>query len=74
MIFATGRSTKHVSSVADYVSLAIKNEFGINNNIEGLIVGEWVIIDACEIVIHVFCEEVRTRYSLEELINSRVID
>lgn len=74
MIFATGRSTKHVSSVADYVSLTIKNEFSINNNVEGMLVGDWVIIDASDVVVNVFCEEVRAMYALEEFINSRVLD
>ncbi|KJW04720.1 oligomerization domain protein [Rickettsia argasii T170-B] len=46
IIFASGRSTKNVGAIAEYVALELKNNAGINSNIEGLGKSEWVLIDA----------------------------
>lgn len=65
MIFASGRSTKNVSATADLLSLALKAE-GIESLIEGLKTSEWVLLDAGDVIVHLFIPEARERYSLDK--------
>ncbi|ADE30377.1 ribosome silencing factor [Rickettsia prowazekii] len=67
IIFASGRSTKNVGAIAEYVALALKNNACINSNIEGLGKSEWVLIDAGAILINIFYPEVREHFKLEEI-------
>ncbi|MFV9930468.1 MAG: ribosome silencing factor [Rickettsia endosymbiont of Haemaphysalis japonica] len=67
IIFASGRSTKNVGAIAEYVALELKNNAGINSNIEGLDKSEWVLIDAGTILINIFYPEVREHFKLEEI-------
>ncbi|ABV85236.1 Iojap-related protein [Rickettsia massiliae MTU5] len=67
IIFASGRSTKNVRAIAEYVALELKNNAGINSNIEGLGKSEWVLIDAGTILINIFYPEVREHFKLEEI-------
>ncbi|AFX98894.1 Iojap-like protein [Candidatus Endolissoclinum faulkneri L2] len=67
MIIANGRSSRHVLSMADHVHRMLKSH-GINNvSVEGSYSGNWVILDAGDIIIHLFCPEVRNFYKLDEL-------
>ncbi|WP_375326260.1 ribosome silencing factor [Candidatus Tisiphia endosymbiont of Nemotelus uliginosus] len=67
IIFANGRSTKNVGAIAEYVALELKQQAGINVNIEGLGKSEWVLIDAGNILINIFYPEVREHFKLEEM-------
>lgn|GEM_PF-2025265 len=67
IIFASGRSTKNVGAIAEYVALELKNNAGINSNIEGLGKSEWVLIDAGTILINIFYPEAREHFKLEEI-------
>ncbi|AAU04255.1 ribosome silencing factor [Rickettsia typhi] len=67
IIFASGRSTKNVGAIAEYVALALKNHACINSNIEGLSKSEWVLIDAGAVLINIFYPEVREHFKLEEI-------
>jgi ribosome-associated protein len=67
MIVTTGRSNVHVNSIADRVMRAIKEAgFGVPR-VEGLVNGDWVLIDAGDIIVHVFRPEVRQFYNLEKM-------
>ncbi|MES1991439.1 MAG: ribosome silencing factor [Pseudomonadota bacterium] len=67
MVVATGRSTRHVSSIADHVMRRLKDEgFGLAR-VEGMTQGDWVLIDAGDIVVHIFRSEVREFYRLEKM-------
>lgn len=67
MVVASGRSTRHVSSIADHVMRRLKEEgFGLAR-VEGMTQGDWVLIDAGDIVVHVFRPEVREFYRLEKM-------
>ncbi len=62
---ATGRSARHVTSLAENLARRLK-EWGFRAvRIEGLPQGEWVLIDAGDVVVHVFRAEVRAYYDLE---------
>ncbi|MCZ6902143.1 MAG: ribosome silencing factor, partial [Rickettsia endosymbiont of Ixodes persulcatus] len=67
IIFASGRSTENVGAIAGYVALELKNNAGINSNIEGLGKSEWVLIDAGTILINIFYPEAREYFKLEEI-------
>ncbi len=66
MVIATGRSNVHVNAIADRVLRALKQD-GVPSRIEGLATGDWVLIDAGDIVVHVFRPEVRQFYNLEKM-------
>ena len=66
MVVATGRSSTHVSSIADRISKKLKDE-GRHVRVEGLPHCDWVLIDAGDVVIHVFRPEVRQFYNLEKM-------
>ncbi|MDE2477236.1 MAG: ribosome silencing factor [Alphaproteobacteria bacterium] len=65
LVVATGRSARHVTSVAENLARRLK-EWGYGTaRIEGLAQGDWVLIDAGDVVVHVFRAEVRAYYDLE---------
>lgn len=67
MVIATGRSDRHVGAVADQLRKKLKDA-GIDNvRVEGLETCDWVLIDAGDILIHVFRAEVREFYNLEKM-------
>jgi ribosome-associated protein len=67
MIVTTGRVNRHVGAIADNVTKALK-ENGIKNiHVEGLPNCDWVLIDAGDVIVHVFRPEVREFYNLERL-------
>lgn len=67
MVIASGRSTRQVAAIAQKLAERIKqNGFG-HCRIEGLPAADWVLIDAGDVVIHVFRPEVRTFYNLERM-------
>ena len=67
MVIASGRSTRQVASMANKLAEKIKKEFGRPVRIEGLLVADWVLIDADDVIVHLFRPEVRTFYNLERM-------
>ena len=67
MVIASGRSTRQVASMANKLADRIKEEFRKNVRIEGLPAADWVLIDADDVIIHLFRPEVRTFYNLERM-------
>ncbi len=67
MVIASGRSTRQVASMAQKLAERIKQGgFGLVR-IEGLPAADWVLIDAGDIVVHLFRPEVRSFYNLERM-------
>jgi ribosome-associated protein len=66
MVVASGRSHRHVAAVADHLLKALKDA-GMNARVEGLGSADWVLIDAGDIIVHVFRPEVREFYNIEEM-------
>ena len=65
LVIGTGRSTRHVASLAENLARRLK-EWGYGTaRIEGLPQGDWVLIDAGDVVVHIFRAEVRAYYDLE---------
>jgi ribosome-associated protein len=67
MVIASGRSTRQVASMATKLGDRIKQEFGRNVRIEGLPAADWVLIDADDVIVHIFRPEVRSFYNLERM-------
>jgi len=66
MVVTSGRSNRHVGSVADRV-LEDLAEAGVPSRVEGMPHCDWVLIDAGDVIVHVFRPEVRTFYNLEKM-------
>ena len=67
MVFVTGTSNRHVKSLADNVAMEAKKNGVQPVGIEGEDVGEWVLVDLGDIIIHVMLPEIRDFYDLERL-------
>lgn len=67
MIIATGRSNVHVGAIADRVINAFKGTRHKTPRVEGLRNCDWVLVDAADIIIHIFRPEVRQFYNLEKI-------
>ena len=72
MIVASGRSARHVSALADHVAKKLKDLGAGQVRIEGLPNADWVLIDAGDIIVHIFRPEVREFYNLERIWSSDV--
>ena len=67
MVIASGRSTRQVAAMAQKLAERIKHGGFGHVRIEGLPAADWVLVDAGDIVIHLFRPEVRTFYNLERM-------
>ena len=67
MVIASGRSTRQVASMAHKLQKRIKTEFHRNPRVEGLQTADWVLIDAGDVIVHLFRPEVRSFYNLERM-------
>lgn len=67
MIVATGRGGRHVSALADHVLDALKKDGFRYANAEGQESGDWVLIDAGNVIVHIFKPEVRQLYNIEKM-------
>ena len=67
MVIASGRSSRQVASMAAKLAERIKAEFKKSVRIEGLPTADWVLIDADDVIVHLFRPEVRSFYNLERM-------
>ena len=67
MVIASGRSTRQVASMAVKLAEQIKERFGRSVRIEGLPAADWVLIDADDVIVHIFRPEVRNFYHLDRM-------
>ncbi|MEC9068319.1 ribosome silencing factor [Pelagerythrobacter marinus] len=67
MIIASGRSTRQVASMAQKLAERIKQAGHGPVRLEGLPQADWVLIDAGDVVVHLFRPEVRSFYNLERM-------
>lgn len=67
MVIASGRSTRQVAAIATKLAERIKQAFGKTVRIEGLPAADWVLIDADDVIVHLFRPEVRNFYNLERM-------
>ena len=67
MVIASGRSTRQVAAMAQKLAERIKHGGFGRSRLEGLPAADWVLIDAGDIVVHIFRPEVRSFYNLERM-------
>ena len=67
MVIASGRSDRHVGAIAEQIISRLKDEGYGNAKVEGMPLCEWVLIDAGDIIVHIFKPEVRNFYNLEKM-------
>jgi ribosome-associated protein len=67
MVIASGRSSRQVASMAQKLAERIKQATGRAVRVEGLPVADWVLIDAGDVIVHLFRPEVRSFYNLERM-------
>ena len=67
MVIASGRSTRQVASMAQKLQDRLKQTFGVISKVEGKDVGDWVLIDTGDVIVHIFRPEVREFYQLEQM-------
>lgn len=72
MIVATGRSDRQVGAVADRVLRMVKEAGYGKPAVEGLQNCDWVLIDAGDVIVHLFRPEVRAFYNLEKMWSSEI--
>jgi len=67
MIVVSGRSNVHVSSIADKLTETLKANGHRDLRVEGQQHCDWVLVDAGDVIVHIFRPEVRVFYNLEKL-------
>ena len=67
MVIASGRSTRQVAAIATHLAERLKKEGYGSPRVEGLPAADWVLIDAGDVVVHLFRPEVRSFYNLERM-------
>ncbi len=67
MVICSGRSTRQVSAMAEKLADSLKQDHGVFSRVEGKEQGDWVLIDAGDVIVHIFRPEVRDFYQLEKM-------
>lgn len=67
MVVCSGRSTRQVAAISEKLTDKLKQEMGVFSKLEGKGQGDWVLIDAGDVVVHLFRPEVRSFYNLERM-------
>lgn len=67
LIVASGRSARHVAALADHVLRKLKDAGVKDARVEGLPHADWVLVDAGDVVVHIFRPEVRAFYNIEKI-------
>lgn len=67
MVVASGRSARHVGALADHVMRKLKDAGVSDVRIEGMPQADWVLVDAGDVVVHLFRPEVRAFYNIEKI-------
>ena len=67
MVIASGRSSRQVAAISEHLVETLKRDHNVLCKIEGKDAGDWVLIDAGDVIVHVFRPEVREFYQLEKM-------
>lgn len=67
MIIASGRSQRHVASLADHITQELKTLGLPVLSVEGMEQCDWVLVDAGDVIVHLFRPDVRQFYNLEKM-------
>ena len=74
MVIASGRSARHIDAMTEHLLINLKRA-GVNQvRNEGRANKDWILIDASDVIVHLFRPEVRAYYDLEKLWEAGVVD
>jgi ribosome-associated protein len=65
LVIASGRSTRHVASIAEHLARKLKEAGYGSRPLNGASQGDWALVDAGDVIVHIFRPEVRAYYDLE---------
>jgi ribosome-associated protein len=71
VIIGTGRSNKHIQSILENINLELKDNGLIGIKPEGDAKSGWVLLDAKDIIIHLFLQDVREKYNIEQIFEKK---
>ncbi len=74
LVIATGTSSRHVASIAEHLARRLKEAGYGSRPIDGLPQGDWALVDAGDVIVHIFRPEVRAYYDLEGMWSVREPD
>jgi len=72
MVIASGRSARQVVALAEHLDEVLSPHMRIS--VEGKTQGDWVLIDASDVIVHLFRPEIRAYYNLEKLWGEALLD
>lgn len=67
-IIATATSTVHAKALSDHIEVELKKEGVYASKVDGRETATWILLDYSSVIVHIFAEEERKKYNLEELI------
>jgi ribosome-associated protein len=67
MVIASGRNARHLGAMTQHLEEKLKAAGSTRIRIEGKAVGDWVLIDGGDIIVHLFRPEIRRQYALEKM-------
>lgn len=67
MVICSGRSSRQVAAISEKLADRLKQDMKLHVRMEGRETGDWVLIDAGDVIVHVFRPEVREFYQLEKM-------
>lgn len=67
IVICSGRSSRQVAAISEKLADRLKEQWRIIARMEGKDLGDWVLIDAGDVIVHVFRPEVRDFYQLEKM-------
>ena len=74
MVVATGRSSRQITAMAEHLVQALKDDGLTGLTPEGLRQADWVLIDAGDVIVHLFRPEIRAFYGLEKMWGAELIE
>lgn len=66
LVIASGSSSRQVHAMSDAIYRELKNQ-GVRSHVEGVPQCDWVLVDAGDVIVHLFRPEVRAFYNLEKM-------
>lgn len=66
-VVASGTSNTHIKALADHLEYELKKEHILPNKIEGYQSATWILLDYGDVLVHLFTQEEREKYNLEDL-------